>query len=95
VGPLLSVPAHKADDVLASFEGSLVETGREELDYDLSLPRDLAHSALVMGPAARHARAEGPAGGDSAAPLEVAARFTVQVLARPGRPSGAPDGTEG
>ncbi|MEG9248242.1 methyltransferase domain-containing protein [Arthrobacter sp. Soc17.1.1.1] len=86
VGPLLSVPAHKADDVLASFEGALVETGREDLDYAMSLPRDLARSALVMGPAARHARAEDAAEvaeAAGAAPLEVAARFTVQVLARP------------
>ncbi len=85
VGPLLSVPAHKADDVLASFGGALVEAGREDLDYVMSLPRDLARSALVMGPAARHARAEDTAAAAhdaGAAPLEVAARFTVQVLAR-------------
>ncbi|MBG6226049.1 23S rRNA (guanine745-N1)-methyltransferase [Arthrobacter sp. CAN_A2] len=85
VGPLLSVPAQKADDVLAAFAGALVETGREDLDYTMSLPRDLARSALVMGPAARH---QGPGGTTTppgqAAPLEVAARFTVQVLARPG-----------
>ncbi|WP_434994318.1 putative RNA methyltransferase [Arthrobacter sp. Ld5] len=103
VGPLLSVPAQKADDVLASFEGALVETGRDDLDYTMTLPPDLARSALVMGPAARHHGAEGatPSPGP-AAPLEVAARFTVQVLARPGataRRDGVPedpeDGTEG
>ncbi|WP_104179676.1 putative RNA methyltransferase [Arthrobacter sp. B0490] len=98
VGPLLSVPAHKADDVLASFGGALVETAREDLDYVLSLPRGLARSALVMGPAARHAPAEGRSGGKAdgaGAPLEVAARFTVQVLARGGRSSGRADGTDG
>lgn len=84
VGPLLSVPAQKADDVLAAFHGVLHEVGRKELDYTMRLPQDLARSALVMGPAAHHERGgEGtttPA--ESSAPLEVAARFTVQVLAR-------------
>ncbi|RJT76446.1 methyltransferase domain-containing protein [Arthrobacter cheniae] len=84
VGPLLSVPAQKADDVLASFEGSLVEADRVELDYSMSLPYGLARSALVMGPAARHAAADGGGrpGTQESVVLEVAARFTVQVLAR-------------
>ncbi|MHA7189705.1 putative RNA methyltransferase [Arthrobacter sp. MDT2-16] len=102
VGPLLSVPAHKADDVLASFEGALMEAAREDLDYVMSLPQDLARSALVMGPAARHARAgqAGPVVGP-AAPLEVAARFTVQVLVATGPSPDReglirdPEGTEG
>ncbi len=81
VGPLLSVPDHKADDVLAAFDGELVEAAREELDYVMSLPADLARSALVMGPAARHERATGSTTtSTSSVPLEVSARFTVQVL---------------
>ncbi|MFJ6002775.1 putative RNA methyltransferase [Arthrobacter sp. NPDC092385] len=82
VGPLLSVPAQKADDVLAAFGGRLVETAREELDYAMVLPPGLARSALVMGPAARHTPAPVGATAEdrSLAPLEVAARFTVQVL---------------
>ncbi|PPB49964.1 hypothetical protein C4K88_04555 [Arthrobacter pityocampae] len=96
VGPLLSVPDQKADDVRAAFDGALVETGREDLDYTMSLPRDLARSALVMGPAAHHARADGatPSTGRQA-PLEVTARFTVQVLARAGDPGRAPEARDG
>lgn len=84
VGPLLSVPAQKADDVLAAFRGVLVETGREELDYVMKLPPDLARSALVMGPAAHHAAGTGATttATGSSAPLDVTARFTVQVLTR-------------
>ena len=86
VGPLLSVPAQKADDVRAAFDGALVETGREDLDYTMTLPRDLARSALVMGPAAHHPGAAAmTTPGGQRAPLAVAARFTVQVLARAGR----------
>ncbi|WP_394251846.1 putative RNA methyltransferase [Arthrobacter pityocampae] len=96
VGPLLSVPDQKADDVRAAFDGALVETGREDLDYAMSLPRDLARSALVMGPAAHHAGADGatPSTGRQA-PLEVTARFTVQVLARAGDRGRAPDARDG
>lgn len=86
VGPLLSVPAQKADDVLAAFDGVLVEAGREEIDYAMILPQDLARSALVMGPAAHHpARTTAAAatpGPLEPVSLEVAARFTVQVLTR-------------
>ena len=85
IGPLLSVPAQKADDVLDSFSGALVEQERVDLDYVMRLPRHLARSALVMGPAARHAGTanEQPTGGDGDSPLlEVTARFTVQVLMR-------------
>jgi 23S rRNA (guanine745-N1)-methyltransferase len=78
VGPLLSVPAQKADDVLTSFDGVLVEIARQDLDYTMSLPYALARSALVMGPAARHTGDDGGAAGT--VPLEVTARFTVQVL---------------
>ncbi|MDN4611595.1 putative RNA methyltransferase [Arthrobacter burdickii] len=121
VGPLLSVPAQKADDVRAAFEGALVETWREDLDYAMQLPQDLARSALVMGPAAHHGKGgtateestgesaddlpdgstHGSSGGSSAlreaAALEIAARFTVQVLARTARPEPAEprNGTEG
>ncbi|WP_082046312.1 putative RNA methyltransferase [Arthrobacter sp. L77] len=103
VGPLLSVPPQKADDVRTAFDGALVETGREDLDYTMSLPWDLARSALVMGPAARHPGTEGTTTATGqGAPLEVAARFTVQVLTRPGRPRRDPgrlpvpaDGTDG
>lgn len=82
VGPLLSVPAQKADDVLTAFDGRLAETARQDLDYTMVLPPDLARSALVMGPAARHAPAPGGTTPEdrSSAPLEVTARFTVQVL---------------
>lgn len=94
VGPLLSVPAQKADDVRAAFDGALVETSREDLDYAMQLPQDLARSALVMGPAAHHGKGgtttDGSTDGSSAArgvaALEIAARFTVQVLSRIGRP---------
>lgn len=88
IGPLLSVPAQKADDVLASFCRALVEQERVDLDYSMRLPRHLARSALVMGPAARHADplkeqlpdTEGDDG--DPAQLEVTGRFTVQVLTR-------------
>ncbi|THJ67310.1 hypothetical protein E8P82_04140 [Arthrobacter echini] len=88
VGPLLAVPDQKADDVTAAFHGLLVEVAREDLDYVMTLPRELAESALVMGPAARHPRKRldartapdaVPGAGDA---LEVEARFTLQVLAR-------------
>ncbi len=84
VGPLLSVPAHKADDVEEAFDGVLDETSREDLDYVMTLPRSLALSALVMGPAAHHT----PDGGrrteaDTSPDLQIGARFTVQVLAGP------------
>ncbi len=83
VGPLLSVPDQKADDVLAAFDGELVEAGRQELDYVMSLSGDLARSALVMGPAARHGGVTGSTTTSaSSVPLEVSARFTVQVLVR-------------
>ncbi|MFC3299191.1 methyltransferase domain-containing protein [Arthrobacter agilis] len=85
VGPLLSVPPQKADDVLAAFDGRLTELERTDIDYTMSLPFALARSALVMGPAARHTAATGVGvdldhGGDT--PLEVDARFTLQVLTR-------------
>ena len=97
VGPLLDVPAQKADDVRAAFEGLLVETAREDLDHVMRLPLGLARSALVMGPAAHHrGRAEhspdGVApteqqdhGAEAASDVTVQARFTVQVLARHAR----------
>lgn len=97
VGPLLSVPAQKADDVLAAFDGALVEVEREDLDYIMELPAALAQSALIMGPAAHHARepdGSAPAGGS--VPVGVSARFTVQVLVRPGpTPSTVASGTAG
>ncbi len=87
VGPLLSVPDQKADDLLASFHGALVEEERVELDYPMQLPGELARSAMVMGPAARHTpaagRRESPTDDDGQALLEVTARFTVQVLSKP------------
>ncbi|MPY10840.1 putative RNA methyltransferase [Arthrobacter bussei] len=91
VGPLLSVPPQKADDVAASFAGVLAEAERTDIDYTMVLPRDLARSALVMGPAARHAdrRVPGATGGATAdrgldpGSLDVDARFTLQVLTRP------------
>ncbi len=88
VGPLLAVPEQKADDVVAAFEGRLVEVHREELDYTMTLPCDLARSALVMGPAAHHGHKQPGAfdQGRPRAPLDVAARFTVQVLTEAGRP---------
>lgn len=84
VGPLLAVPEQKADDVVAAFEGLLVEVHREELDYVMTLPQDLARSALAMGPAAHHVpSAASPAAADGPdAELRVEARFTVQVMAR-------------
>ncbi|WP_298252428.1 putative RNA methyltransferase [uncultured Arthrobacter sp.] len=104
VGPLLAVPEQKADDVVGAFEGLLVEVHREELDYVMTLPQDLARSALAMGPAAHHASsAPSPTAPPAAPPaatsgpdaeLRVDARFTVQVLARdqPARASWAPAG---
>lgn len=82
VGPLLSVPAQKADDVLASFDGVLTETLREELDYVMALRQDLARDALVMGPAAHHVADTAFTTAADAPAVEVTARFTVQVLAR-------------
>lgn len=84
LGPLLSVPEQKADDVLAAFVGDLAELDRQDLDYVMTLPVDLARSALVMGPAARHRGADAGSTRPPSAPLEVAACFTVQVLGRPG-----------
>ncbi|MUK01102.1 methyltransferase domain-containing protein [Vibrio cholerae] len=83
VGPLLSVPAQKADDVEAAFGGVLTETLREELDYVMTLPPGLARSALVMGPAAHHAPEGLRKEFDSSPDLQIDARFTVQVLAGP------------
>lgn len=99
IGPLLSVPPQKADDVRAAFSGALIEQERVELDYPMQLPGELARSALVMGPAARHA---GPpaeqSGRDDDVPtqLEVTARFTIQVLRRGAatKPDMPRDGTE-
>lgn len=83
-GPLLEVPAQKADDVRLAFEGLLTEAVREDLDYVMHLPADMAHSALVMGPAAHHRDQAAPAPLDDrgGATVDVTARFTVQVLVR-------------
>lgn len=97
VGSLLSVPPQKADDVLAAFAGALDEIARQDLDYVMHLPRDLARSALTMGPAAHHAR-PATAGTAAGAPddlLAVEARFTVQVLSARGPSRSPADGTEG
>lgn len=82
VGPLLSVPPQKADDVVAAFDGLLTEVGREDLDYEMVLPGALARSALLMGPAAHHLHGASEQDGAPGDDLAVQARFTVQVLAR-------------
>ncbi|WP_049829646.1 putative RNA methyltransferase [Arthrobacter sp. RIT-PI-e] len=100
IGPLLSVPAQKADDVAASFSATLIEAERRELDHVMHLPEHLARSALVMGPAARHSAVAGgrhPGGTDDDPPeLEVSARFTIQVLTTAGdtKADNPGDGTE-
>ncbi|MHA7220446.1 putative RNA methyltransferase [Arthrobacter sp. MDT1-48-3] len=97
VGSLLSVPPQKADDVLAAFAGALDEIARQDLDYVMHLPRDLARSALTMGPAAHHAppATAGTAAGAPDDLLAVEARFTVQVLSARGPSRSPADGTEG